>query len=289
MQTVVRKIEVIPDTTRDAVVYDFQVASNQNMFVGTSDTEALLIHNCLLTPLEQPHPRMTWILSSMSPEKFQGTTNGKALLSRCTQFHLRDFTVEELTKQATRIIRGEEMTYITKEVRDTVVKECQGEMRTLANLIEGLQHYYAGLSKADRPDKLGIEDVQEVLQSGVADDEKTAVRLLTALYAGKMSVAQREVLSIQDSFSVINKMLYTNYSVMNDAILKGARHPKVWMTVAAKALKSNLEEINAYSVASLSKMQVALIDLRAQAQAFAVPEDMALFRFAATVIAQSKT
>ena len=242
----------------------------------------------LLAPLEQPHPRMTWLLSSMSPEKFQGNKNGQAILSRCTQYHLKPYTSEDLTKQANRIIRGEEMTYMSKEIRDHVVRECQGEMRTLANLLEGLSNYWGGLPDKGKPDKLSAEDVQHVMQAIVADDEKTAVRLLTALYAKKIGVAQREILSILDGFAVINKMMYINYSVMNDAILKGARHPKVWMTVAAKALKSNLNELGVYNVGSLSRMQTALIDLRGTAQTFAVPEDMALFRFAASVILSEK-
>ena len=239
----------------------------------------------LLAPLEMPHPRMTWLLSSMSPEKFLTTQNGKAILSRSTQFHLKPFTSEDLTKQANRIIKGENLSFFTKEIRDNVVRECQGEMRTLANLIEGLQHYYDGLPEGDRPDKLTDDDVQEVMQLSVSDDEKTAVRLLTFLYAKKLVGAQREILNVQDGFGLINKMLYTNYAVLNDNILKGQRHPKVWMTVAAKALKENLGKLeNAVDLQGLSRMQVALTDLKSQAQTFAVPEDMALFRFAMSVI-----
>lgn len=236
----------------------------------------------VLQPLETPHPRMTWIISSMSPEKFTASTNGKAILSRCTQFHLKPFSAEDLTKQANRIIKGESLSFMTKELRDVVVRECQQEMRTLANLLEGLAHYHRGLPKADRPDKLTEEALQGVLSMTVSDDEKTAVRLLTSIYAKKISSAQKEILNIQDGFAIINKMMYANYALVNDAILKGQRHPKVWMTVAAKALKENLTKLDGVGLSDMVAMQVALIELKSQAQSFSIPEDQALFRFAAT-------
>lgn len=238
----------------------------------------------LLEPLEHPHPRMTWIISSMSPEKFTQTENGRAILSRCQQFHLKPYTVEDLTKQANKIIRGESMSYMTKEVRSKIIEECGNEMRTLANLLQSISQYYDGLADDKKPDKLDIEVVEEVMQSATADDDKTAVRLLTCLYAGKIASAQREILNVSDGFGIINKMLYTNYAVMNDCILKGARHPKVWMTVPAKALRDNLNKLvteEKERLKKLMKMQQALIQLKTQAQAFAVPEDMAMFDFGA--------
>ena len=238
----------------------------------------------LLMPLEAPHPRMTWILSSMSPEKFNSTQNGKAILSRCAQFHLQGYSTEELAKQATRIIKGEGMSFMTRELRDLVVAECNGEMRTLANLLEGLSSYYAGMKEP--PDKLPLESVQEVLSVSVGDDDKTAVRLLTSIYAGRMKNVLLELLNITDAFSVISKMIYTNSAVLNDLALGGVRHQKVWMTVAAKGLKDNLQnaKLKRYDLHSLTDMQVALIDLKAGVQTFAVPEDQAILRFAARYI-----
>ena len=278
------KIEVIPNPVREPVVYDFQVEDNENFFVGTDNGKSLLVHNCLLMPLENPHPRMTWILSSMSPEKFSSTQNGKAILSRSAQFHLQGYSTEELAKQATRIIKGEGMSFMTRELRDLVVSECNGEMRTLANLLEGLSSYYAGME--DQPALLPLESVQEVLSVSVGDDDKTAVRMLTSIYAGRMKNVLLELLNITDAFSVISKMIYTNSAVLNDLALGGVRHQKVWMTVAAKGLKENLqsEKLKKYSLPMLTSMQVALIELKMQAQTFAVPEDQAILRFAAKYI-----
>lgn len=238
----------------------------------------------ILEPLENPHKRMTWLISSMSPEKFSQSQNGRAILSRCQQFHLKSYPVEDLAKQANRIVKGEELTFFTKELRDVVVQECNGEMRAIANLIQGLAQYYEGLPEDDRPEKLTLEAAQKVIQNSVGDDDITAVRLLTAVYAKKMAAAQREILGVSDGFGIINKMLYLNYAVMNDLILKGARHPKVWMTATAKGLKANLEKViedPALRMAAMVSMQQHLINLKSEAQAFAVPEDMAIFRFAA--------
>jgi DNA polymerase III delta prime subunit len=281
------KIEVIPNPIRESVVYDFQVEDNENFFVGIDNGNSLLVHNCLLMPLEAPHPRMTWILSSMSPEKFNSTQNGKAILSRSAQFHLQGYSDAELSKQAMRIIKGEEMSFMSRELRDLVVAECNGEMRTLANLLEGLASYHSGMQEP--PSKLPLEAAQEVLRVSVGDDDKVAVRLLTSIYAGKMKNVLLELLNITDAFSVISKMIYANSAVLNDLALNGQRHQKVWMTVAAKALKDNLqgEKIKKYSIDSITSMQVALIDLKAQAQIFAVPEDQAILRFAAKFIQEN--
>lgn len=266
-------------------------SGGKRRFIHLDEVQAILSNPaaaaCLLMPLENPHPRMTWILSSMSPEKFNSTQNGKAILSRSAQFHLQGYTDAELAKQANRIIKGEQMGFMTKELRDLVVAECNGEMRTLANLLEGLASYYAGLD--DQPDKLPIDAANEVLRVSVGDDDKVAVRLLTSIYAGKMKNVLLELLNITDAFSVISKMIYTNSVVLNDLALGGQRHQKVWMTVAAKALKDNLqsEKIKKYNLSILTSMQVALIDLKGQAQTFAVPEDQAILRFAANFIQEN--
>lgn len=241
--------------------------------------------DCLLTPLEQPHPRMTWIISSMSPEKFTSSTKGKAILSRCQQYHLRPYSVEELNKQANRIIKGESMTFLTRELRDKIVENCGGQMRQLAHILSSVQSYYFGLDNP--PEKLSTDFLQEVLVSSTEDDEKTAVRLLTAIHAKKLLAAQREILNVTDGFGIINKMMYMNWAVMNDSILKGERHPKIWMTIPAKALKDNLKKLGLTDdkgQASLVKVQTSLIDLKTRSMNFAVPEDQALFQFVASLM-----
>lgn len=290
MKVLPLKIVVNPSSVIAPKVYDFTVQGNENFFISAPNGDTVLVHNCtaILEPLEHPHKRMTWILSSMSPEKFGQSTNGKAILSRCQQFHLKAYSAEDLAKQANRIIRGEGLKFFTGELRDTIVSECNGEMRTIANLIQGMSQYYDGLPEGNRPEKLTAEDAQKVIQTSVSDDDITAVRLLTSIYAKKISAAQREILNISDGFGIVNKMMYINYAVMNDMILKGARHPKVWMTASANGLKVNLTKVlpdDGERLSAMIGMQQHLIDLKTQAQAFAVPEDMAIFRFAVRAMA----
>lgn len=230
----------------------------------------------LLAPLEMPHKKMTWLISSMSPEKFSQTQNGKAMLTRCVQFHLKGYSNLELTKQAKRIIKGEGMDFFGKEAIAEVVKNCNGEMRTLANLLEQFSSRTGG--------KLTIEEVSTVLNSAIESDDVTVVRFLTAVYAGKFVAAQKEILNAVDYFGLIQKMIYLNYSVLNSTVLNGERHSKVWMTAGAKSLIENLNEAlgldRAAKLRKLSLVQSRLVILKGQAQAFAVPEDMALSAFA---------
>ena len=100
----------------------------------------------LLKPLEHPVPTTTWILGSMEPEKFQSTTTGRAILSRCQQYVLKAPTPEALRKFAIRIVRGEEFTFFTKELITAVV-DSSDSMRVLAQRVEALANHYAGISR----------------------------------------------------------------------------------------------------------------------------------------------
>ena len=84
----------------------------------------------LLKPLEEPSPDTLWILCSMEPSKF-GNGNGKAIANRCTQFVLSPPSNMDCLKQATRIAKGEKMSYLDKELLKDVVRACGSEMRTL--------------------------------------------------------------------------------------------------------------------------------------------------------------
>ncbi len=98
----------------------------------------------LLKPVEEPSPHTVWIFCSMDPAKFQSGT-GRALANRCVQFSLEPHSEADLMKQAQRIVKGEEMKYMLAKSEDkkekyallqTVVENCNGEMRTLANIMQ---------------------------------------------------------------------------------------------------------------------------------------------------------
>ncbi len=290
--------KTIEDVRQVIQISNLSPTMGKRRFILLDEMQGLLSNPqataAILPKLELPHKKMTWLIASMSPEKFTSSTNGKAVLSRSTQFHLQPFSEEEMLKQLKRISKGEGMSYLTKDIAHEIIKNSQGEMRTLANLMEGLFNYYEGLPKKEQKDKLDIEDIQSVISLQVSSDDTQAIRLLTAIYAKKFMGAQKEVLNIQDGFAVIQKMLYANYSVMNDAVLGGARHPKVWMTEGARNLRKNIEVVLETSdktkiVKSTSFVQSCLVRLKTQAMQFQVPEDMALSAFAYETIKALKT
>lgn len=197
--------------------------------------------SALLKPLEQPPKSTLWILSSMEADKFASTQGGRALANRCVQFNLDYPTEEALRKQAIRIIKGEELTFISKEVLAEVVQNCNREMRTLANILEKLSMYYAGLDK--KPKRLSVDDVEGVIESASSNDDKVAVRFLLALYSRKLIPALKEVAQITDVFRFINTCVQFNKNVLIDYVLKGGRHPKVWFNQHSRALKDQVQEL----------------------------------------------
>jgi len=246
-----------------------------------------------LKPLENPVPTTTWILGSMDPEKFSSSSNGRAMLTRCVQFHLKPHTRDDLMKQLMRIRKGEGMKFVSREVADTVVDGCGGQMRTLANMLESLSGYHGGLD--DAPATLSPDDVQSVLNTSSAQDEDTAVRILVAVYAGALAGAQKEILNVSDGFGTINRLMNMNWVVWNNTVLKGARHPAVWMTKPAQALSSLLDDFaakqgieRADQLERMARVHTSLTELKARAQTFAVPELMAISAWAVATIQSLK-
>ena len=249
----------------------------------------------LLKPIENPPKSTTWILGSMDPEKFQSTQKGKALANRCLQFSLKPPSDDELMEYARRIIKGEGLTFLNKAVVQHLIENCDREMRSLASLIQAAAQYYSGLKK--KPEKLGIEDVADIIRSSTSDDAVTAVRILSAVYARKFTAAHKEVLNAQDGFGMINKLVNLNWFVLNSVILKGSRHPKVWGNTQAYELVKNynkvIEEFGPESLANqvqmLGTIQESLTALKARAQAFAMPEHMAISSAMFTLIQSIKS
>jgi DNA polymerase III delta prime subunit len=223
----------------------------------------------ILKPVETPPKTTTWIFGSMDPEKFQSTQNGKALANRCIQFALQPPSADDLFTYGKRIVKGEGVTFF---------------MRSLANLIQSAIQFHSGLPKAERPAKLAAEHMSSILQSSQTEDDFTIIKILAAVYAQKFSSAQKEILNLKDGFGSINKMLNTNWFILNHIVLKGARHPKVWgnknsfelvkvfETIVEQKGPANVTE----QVRLLGFVQDALTQLKFKAQAFALPEQMAI-------------
>ncbi len=238
----------------------------------------------LLTPIESPPKTTTWILCSMDPEKFQSTKNGKAIANRCATFVLNPHSETELMAQLKRIVQGEEYEFFSKDLAKSLVDNCNGEMRTLANLIQATANYHEG--KGYKPnDKLSTEDIQQVLRSTESDDDLTAVRFLVALHARKYHVAIKQALNVQDGFGFINKLMYLQQFVVNNFVLKGERHPKVWATNAGRELFKALDEVLAEEKGGdRLELHASILHhvaiTRSKAAAFVVPESLLLSELA---------
>lgn len=242
-----------------------------------------------LRTLENPPKSTVFILCSMEPDKFS-SSSGKAIANRCVQFLLKPPSVQDLFEQGKRIIKGEKATYLGKEVLTHIANNCNNEMRTLANMIEACIQYYDGLGE-DAPAKLTADDVSGIIIGSESSLEVQAVRILTAVYARKFSAVQREILDVTDGFGLINKMLYANWFILNDLILKGQRHPKVWGSKPAYQLRTNLNDLDSFSsleqakkIAMVGMVSTRLAALLSQSKSFSIPEDIAVSQFAFNLI-----
>ena len=239
--------------------------------------------NAFLKPLEEPVSTTTFLLGTMDPDKFRSTQIGKAISTRCIQLRLDPPSDEEITKQAKRIIRGEGLKFFTAEVLEAVVRASDSSMRSLANVIERIAGYHASLR--DAPDKLSAEDVVSVLSTDSSDDE-AAKDFLAAVYLGQMVGAQKALLRVSDAVTFIGKVTWLAWFMLNNEVLKGARHPKVWGSKNSGELVKKLstsslaERSEADRVRVFATVSSGLTRLRLQSGAFAVDETMALSSYA---------
>lgn len=177
----------------------------------------------LLKPLEEPTPGTLWILCSMDPQKFTSGV-GRAIANRCSQISLQPHTSSDLLKQAKRIMKGESMDY-AETVLKTVVKQCNGEMRTLANLMQALANYVDGLDKT--PKALKSKDVATALSSAVPQDDRLAVEVLSAVYCGQYKTVVKSILDVQDGFRFVTTLLWGASHMLYTTALGGAKHPEI--------------------------------------------------------------
>lgn len=266
------------DDVRELIkISKFKPVNNKRVFV--IDEAQQLVSNkaaiqAFLKPLEEPSPGTIWILCSMDPSKFM-TGDGKAVSNRCVQIALEPHSDSDLMKQAVRIAKGEAMTYVMdaeKKLLSRVVENCNGEMRTLANLMQSLQQYYDGLE--EQPKKLSLKDVSTALSSTESADEDLAVKVMLGLYAGKYTLVQRSLLDVQDGFMFIKKLMYLSEFMLNDAVLNGERHRKVWYSSANRKLKDGAQKLT-LTLGMHAAINAKLVRVAAQAASFQVsPEQL---------------
>lgn len=263
------------DDVRDIVEKSKYKPRNKKRVIVLDEVQGLISNAqaaaALLKPLEEPSKDTLWILCSMDPGKFS-STNGKAFLTRCTQFVLEAQTKEALTKQALRILKGEKMKYAQKLVPE-IVERSNGEMRTLANIIEAVQQYYAGLK--DKPKQLKEDVLTEVINTTESKDEDLAVEVMASVYAGQFARAQTALLDVSDGVRFINLLLQGNSFLMNVQALNGKKHPKVWWTPSNRKLLELTKPLK-LTLGNLAATNVRLVEAKALINNFTVTAEEAL-------------
>jgi len=223
----------------------------------------------ILKPLEEASKSKTiWILCSMDPSKFTSGT-GRAIANRCTQFQLEPHTNSDLLKQGMRIVRGEGMSYLDKEVVKEIVKASNGEMRTLANLVQSVRNYYEGL-EGKKPKALDSSAILDVLKSSTASDDTLVAQVVVGALSGKYAQVHRALLDVSEPFQFVNKLMWAVQYQLSAAVLNGQRHPKIWPSQISKAIASELKVKP--TLGQLAALNECVVNIKAQAGNFTVDE-----------------
>lgn len=253
-------------------------------FIVIDEAQSLLSNNVAATALlksleDAGKSDTTWILCSMDPTKFSNST-GRAIANRCVQFVLNKHTNQDLFKQGTRIIKGEKMGYVSQDMLKEVVKASSFEMRTLASLLQGIRDYYEGLDK--KPKELTKEIIDEVLQTIESSDDKLIIPVIVAALKGEYAKVHRNLLDVEDGFGFINKLLWAAQFLLNNSVLNGSKHRKVWFTATNRELLKQMSDVKP-TLGKLAALNATMVEVKARSASFAVPEQdlisTSLFRF----------
>lgn len=228
---------------------------------------------CALKTIEEPSADTVWILCSMEPQKFK-TGQYKALANRCVQFNLELPTNRDLLKQALRICKGEKMNYMLDEKHSLlkhIVLNSNGEMRTLAQIIEACQQYYDGLK--EKPEIFSKENLATVISSIESSDEQNAIAYLSGIYHKQYGQAVKAILNTDDYFSFVNTVIRMNNFMMYSAVLQGEKSSKVWKSSAN--LKCQ-KEVGPQSLGNYAFVNANLAKLKSELMQFATGADLLL-------------
>ena len=225
----------------------------------------------LLKPVEEPSKGTTWIFGSSEPEKFSASNHGRALIERCTVFHLQAPSEDDLVKYGVRVAKGEKMNYILDEDRSLIreiARASGNSMRVLAQMIQGLQQYYDGTE--DKPELLDVKVLGDVLSSMESSDDRLAIDFLIAIFTHQFGAAHRALMDVTDTFQFTKKVMWGSQFLLNVKVLNGEKHRKVWWNDANKRLHAEVKEMKP-SLTVLGLVNSRLVQVAAQAASFQIP------------------
>lgn len=262
------------DDMRDLVkVSQFRSLTGKKRVIILDEVQALVgpALECILKYIEEPAKDVVWILCSMDPQKFK-TGKYRALANRCTQFCLEPHTEKDLAKQAARIIRGENMTYMkNKELVKELVLHCNGEMRTLAQLVESCQQYYEGLD--DKPEMLDTSALSKVISTSETQEETLAVNIIAALYHNDYKEVVASIMQSTDTFA-LTKMLARLNSYILYTSCSNEKSSKVWHSSVNRQVKSLVKGVA--TVEKSAKINRCLAEALSKMTQFAMDADLVL-------------
>ncbi len=130
--------------------------------------------NALLKTLEEPPPRVVFVLATTDPQRVLPT-----ILSRCQRFDFRRIPLDALERHLTWIA-AEESIAIRPEALHLVAQLAQGGLRDAESLLDQLSLLPAPVEPQMVWDLLGAVPEQELLQLGEALADADPVALLAA-------------------------------------------------------------------------------------------------------------
>lgn len=106
--------------------------------------------NALLKTLEEPPPRLIFVLATTEPEKLLPT-----ILSRCQHFRFRRLTVDEIAGKLATLCRQAEVE-AHDEALGLVARAADGAMRDAESMLERLLGAGTAITRQDAEDALGL-------------------------------------------------------------------------------------------------------------------------------------
>ncbi|ROO32395.1 DNA polymerase III subunit gamma/tau [Salinisphaera orenii] len=137
--------------------------------------------NALLKTLEEPPPRVQFLLATTEPEKIPVT-----ILSRCLQFPLKRLPVAEISAQLQTVVDAESLS-VEEGALTEIARAADGSMRDGLSLLDQAIAFGGGRLESEAVREmlgtLGQARVAELVTAIVDADAATALEALAALYA----------------------------------------------------------------------------------------------------------
>jgi DNA polymerase-3 subunit gamma/tau len=140
--------------------------------------------NALLKTLEEPPAHVKFILATTDPQKLPIT-----VVSRCLQFHLRNFTIEQIQQQLANILTQEKISFETAALQ-TIAQCASGSMRDALSLLEQVIAFGENSVTLDAAQQiLGTavtEQTWQLLEYIIKHDARSAIALVRDMAANNV-------------------------------------------------------------------------------------------------------